>query len=80
MGSCSRSTFVLLIVSAIIGNNLESQGKLSPEVIGPSGVAAVQGFFFALFCIMCFAIAPVAIGFFIAGQIKIRNGELFLVK
>jgi hypothetical protein len=72
------STFALVIVSAIIVNNLESSGKLSTEVIGAGGVAAFQGFFFALFCMICFAIVPVAIGFFIAGQIKIGNGELLL--
>jgi len=74
------SAFGLVIVGAIIVNNLESSGRLSAEAIGPEGVAATQILFFALFCIICFVVVPVIIGVFIAGQIKIGNGEFFAIK
>jgi len=72
------SAFGLLIVSAIIGNILESNGTL--KTLSPQGIAAVKLFYFALFCVLGFSIVPMALRFFISAQIKIGNAELFLVK
>ena len=74
------SSFALLIIGAIVGNILESNGTLSAETIGPKGIAAVISAYFVLFCVMAFAIVPLAIRFFIVMQIKIGNGEFFLIK
>ena len=72
------SAFGLLIVSAIIGNILESNGTL--KTLSPNATSAVMIFYFALFCVLGFSIVPLALRFFISAQIKIGNGELFLVK
>ena len=72
------SAFVLMIVSAIIGNILEANGTLNK--LSPNVTSAVMIFYFALFCVLGFSIVPLAIRFFIAMQIKIGNEELFLVK
>jgi hypothetical protein len=71
-------TFGLLIVSAIIGNILESNGTL--KTLSPEVETAVMIFYFALFCVLGFSIVPLALKLFISAQIKIGNGELFLVK
>ena len=72
------SAFVLMIVSAIIGNILEANGTLNK--LSPNVTTAVMIFYFALFCVLGFFIVPLALRFFISAQIKIGNGELFLVK
>ena len=72
------SAFVLMIVSAIIGNILEANGTLNK--LSPNVTSAVMIFYFVLFCVLGFSMVPLAIRFFIAMQIKIGNGELFLVK
>lgn len=72
--------FGLMIVAAIIGNVLESKGILTRENLGPRGLVAAMGIFFALFCLICFTIVPLALRFFIAGQIKIGNGQLAVIK
>ena len=72
------SAFGLLIVSAIIGNILESNGTV--KALSPKGIAVVKMFYFALFCVLGFSIVPLALRFFISAQIKIGNGEFFLIK
>ena len=72
------SAFGLLIVSAIIGNILESNGVLG--TLGSKGTTAIMVFYFALFCVLGFSIVPLALRFFISAQIKIGNGEFFLIK
>jgi len=72
------SAFGLLIASAIIGNILESKGTF--KILSPQGIAAVKMFYFALFCVLGFSIVPLALRFFISAQIKIGNGEFFLIK
>ena len=72
------SVFGLLIVSAIIGNILESNGTL--KTLSPRGVAAVKMFYFALFCVLVFSLVPLLLKYFISAQIKIGNEELFLIK
>lgn len=68
--------FGLTIVAAIVGNVLESQGYLTEEQLGPQGVKAVMAVFFGLFCLICLTIVPLAIRFFITGQVSIGNGDL----
>jgi hypothetical protein len=67
------SALVLLIVSAIVGNYLESSGILTKEKLGQRGIAAVMLIYIGLFCILAFSIVPVAFRFFIGGQAKIGN-------
>jgi hypothetical protein len=74
------AAFGLMIVAAIIGNILEATGVLVPEKMGPNGIVAVFGVYFGLFCLICFTIVPLAVRIFIAGQIKIGNGELVIIK
>jgi hypothetical protein len=74
------SALGLLIISAIIGNILESNGTLDAATIGPKGINVVILAQFALFCVMIFAFVPLVVRFFIFMQVKIGNGELFLVK
>ena len=72
------SAFGLFIVSAIIGNILESNGTLN--ALSPNATSAVMISQFALFCVLGFSIVPLALRFFISAQIKIGNGEFFLIK
>jgi len=72
------SAFGLLIVSAVIGNILESNGTLKAH--SPKGIAAGKVFYFALFCVLGFSIVPLALRFFISAQIKIGKAEFFLIK
>jgi hypothetical protein len=67
------SALALLIVSAIIGNYLESSGILTKEKLGQRGIAAVMLIYTGLFCIIAFSTVPVALRFFIGGQAKIGN-------
>ena len=46
------SAFGLLIVSAIIGNILESNGTF--KTLSPKATSAVMIFYFALFCVLGF--------------------------
>ncbi|MBN1545042.1 MAG: hypothetical protein JW902_00115 [Syntrophaceae bacterium] len=70
----------LLITGAIVGNILESSGKLTAASLGPRGITAVKISFFALFCIMVFSLIPLLLKAFVAMQIKIGNGDLFVIK
>jgi len=74
------SSFALMIVGSIVGNILESNGTLSAEKIGPRGIAAIKAAYLALFCVMSFAIVPLAIRLFIVMQLKIGNGEFVFIK
>lgn len=74
------STFGFMILSAIIGNILESNGALTVETIGPKGVQAVKIFYFVLFCVLGFSIVPLAIRLFISLQTRIGNAGSFLVQ
>jgi len=74
------AAFGLTIVAAIIGHVLESKGILVREKMTPGGIAAVMSIYFGLFCLICITIVPLALRMFIAGQIKIGNGELVLIK
>lgn len=74
------SVLGVFILSAVIGNILESNGMLTREVIGSKGATAVKIFYFVLFCVLGFSIVPLAIRFFIFMQVKIGNSELFLVQ
>ena len=69
-----------MVVGAVIGNILESNGIVSQERIGPRGITAIKLTYLALFCLMAFAIVPLALRLFIVMQVKIGNGELALIK
>ena len=72
------SAFGLLIVSAVIGNILESNGTV--KTLSPRGITAVKISYLALFCVLVFSRVPLLLRYFISAQIKIGNGELFLIK
>jgi len=72
--------FGLIIISAVIGNILESEGVLTAERIGAKGIEAVKSFYFLLFCVMVFSFVPLVIRFFIYLQIKIGNGKFVLIR
>jgi hypothetical protein len=74
------SSFGLMILGSVIGGILESSGTVTRESLGARGVAMVLMVYFALFCLAAFALVPVVLRAFIAMQIKIGNGEFFLVK
>jgi hypothetical protein len=70
--------FVSTLVVAVLGSVLESRGALSWLGAQENRVMAIFGF--TIFCILSFSIIPLAIRFFVTMQIKIGNGEHFLVK
>ena len=74
------SAFGLIIIGAVVGGVMESRGMLTEETISQKGITAVKIFFFALFCIICFAVVPIVIRYFIVLQIKIGNEGLFLIQ
>jgi hypothetical protein len=74
------ASFALMIVGAIVGNILESNGTLSQKKLGPRGTAAIAAAYLAVFCVMAFAIVPLAVRFFIAMQVRIGNGEFALIQ
>ncbi len=69
------TAFGLLIVSAIMGNYLESSGIMTREKLGARGVAAVMVFYFGLFCAIAFSAVPLLLRFFLAGQVIAGNAE-----
>ena len=73
-------SFGVMILGAIIGGFLESSGTLTRETLGSQGITVILVIYFALFCAAAFALVPLALRFFIAMQIKIGNGELFLIQ
>jgi len=74
------SSFGLIILGSIIGGILESSGTLTREILGVRGDTILLMISFALFCVMAFALVPLVIRFFIVMQIKIGNGEFFLIQ
>jgi hypothetical protein len=74
------SAFGLLIIGAIVSNNLESKGTLSAVTIGARGINVLTLASFVLFCVMAFSFVPLVVRFFIYMQIKIGNGEFVMVK
>ncbi|RJP70045.1 MAG: hypothetical protein C4532_09865 [Candidatus Abyssobacteria bacterium SURF_17] len=74
------ASFGLMILGAVVGGFLESAGVLRSENVGSRGVAIIKLIYLGLFCLMSFAVVPLALRAFIALQVRIGNGELFLVK
>ena len=74
------SSFALMVIGSIVGNILESNGTLNADKIGPRGSAAITSAYLALFCVMAFAIVPLAVRLFIVMQLKIGNGEFVFIK
>jgi len=70
----------LIIVSAVIGNILETKGLITKEMKGSNGATAVLAFYFGLFCVMAFSLVPVALRFFLNMQVKIGNAEFVLIR
>lgn len=79
-GIVCASMFGVIIVGAIIGTVLESSGTVTGEAVRYKGQNLVQAAFFILFLILCFTIIPFVIKLFIFMQIKIGNGEFFVIK
>jgi hypothetical protein len=73
-------SFGLILLGAIIGNLLGASGALTKEKLGPNGIAVVMVFFFVLFLLMVFSLVPLFVRTFIALQIRIGNGEFFLIQ
>lgn len=76
----ASSSFGLILLGAVIGNALESQGVLTKESLGPEGTLIVVSVFFALFCMLAFSLVPLFIRGFITMQVKIGNGERLLIQ
>jgi hypothetical protein len=74
------SSFGLMILGSVVGGILESSGAVTRESLGAQGITLILIIYFALFLISGFAIVPLALRFFISMQIKIGNGEFFLIK
>jgi uncharacterized membrane protein len=74
------TSFGLVLIGSIVGKLLESSGVLTKENMGPRWTAVVVAFFFGLFCVMAFSLVPLMLRAFIAMQIRIGNGGLFLVR
>jgi hypothetical protein len=76
----AASSFGLMVLSAIVGNVLESMGVLTKENIGRTGTVIVLSFYFTLFCILAFSLVPVLLKAFVAMQVRIGNGEHALIR
>lgn len=70
----------LVLIGSVIGNLLESSGALTKERVGPKWTAVIMAASFLLFCVMAFSLVPLVLSAFIARQIRIGNGGLFLVQ
>jgi len=78
--SVFASTLGLIVISAIIGNMLESAGLLTRQALGPAGIVAVKLFYMLLFVILGLAAVPLLVKYFCALQVRIGNEEAFPVK
>jgi hypothetical protein len=72
--------FALAILGSVAGPFLDSDGSLSALTFGPLGLNAVKVISFSLFCLIGFSFIPLVIRLFISLQIRIGNGEFFLIK
>ena len=69
------SAFGLIIIGSVVGGVMESRGMLTEETLGPKGITIIKIIYFTLFCIICFAVVPVVIRYFIVLQTKIGSKE-----
>lgn len=74
------TSFILMLLGALIGGMLESSGAVTREALGSKGIVVIMVVYGALYCLMAFSLVPLALKVFIALQIKIGNSEHFLVK
>lgn len=72
------TTLVILIVSVIVGNMLESNGTFGK--LDSNAISAVKAFYFVLFCVLVLSLIPLVLSYFISMQIKIGNADVFLIK
>jgi ABC-type proline/glycine betaine transport system permease subunit len=70
-GMAAGVSFALAVVLAIVGKILESRGLGTPAVRTAFIAAAV-----AAFVVICTSIPPLALRYFLAGQVAIGNGEV----
>lgn len=70
----------LMILGAVIGGILESSGTVTRETLSSKSSITILIIYFMLFCAAAFSFVPLVVRFFIAMQIKIGNGEFFLIK
>jgi hypothetical protein len=70
----------LIILSAVIGNMLESSGIITREGLGSRGISVMKVIQFVLFGLLCFSIVPLVVRAFVVLQLKIGNAEFFLVR
>jgi len=73
-------SFGLMIFGAVIGGIFESSGTVTRETLSPKTSITILIIYFMLFCAAAFAFVPLVVRFFIVMQIKIGNGEFFLIK
>lgn len=72
------ATLIVVVVSAIIGNILESNGTLG--TLDSKTITAIKIFYFTLFCILVFSLIPLLTRYFISLQTKIGNADSFIIQ
>jgi hypothetical protein len=70
----------LMIGLSVAGSMARWSGPLFEATMGRSGLNVVLVVSFGLFWIMGFALIPLVVHLFVWAQVKIGNGEFFLVK
>lgn len=66
------------VVSAVIGAILESSGTVGPP--GSETITAIKIVYFALFCVLVFALIPLLLRFFISMQSRIGTADFFVIR
>jgi hypothetical protein len=69
-----------MILGSIVTGILESKGNITIESLGPKGTLIAKLFYLVVLCAMAFSLVPLAVRFFTSTQIKIGNGDFFLIK
>ena len=70
----------IFILSAVVNGILESSETFDLNAVDPKINMAMNIFYFVLFLGIGFSIVPLMVKLFIFMQVKIGNGEFFLVK
>jgi len=74
------ASFGLMILGAVIGGILESSGTVTRETLSSKNSITILIIYFTLFCAAAFAFVPLVVRIFIVMQIKIGNGDFYLIK
>ncbi|MDD2320916.1 MAG: hypothetical protein PHO83_12805 [Geobacteraceae bacterium] len=72
------ATLIVIVVSAIIGTILESNGTLGS--LDSKTISAIKIFYFTLFCVLVFSLIPLLTRYFISLQTKIGNADSFIIQ